>query len=110
MQLEESILFFCFFFKQKTAYEITYGDWSSDVCSSDLLPGKIRDHDVGPGASNAGERLHHRSALVQPAELARGLDHGVLPRHRVGRQRHAELALGPRDDVEVRQGRLDHDD
>ena len=22
--------------KQKTAYEITYGDWSSDVCSSDL--------------------------------------------------------------------------
>ena len=23
--------------KQKTAYEITYGDWSSDVCSSDLL-------------------------------------------------------------------------
>ena len=25
------------FFKQKTAYEITYGDWSSDVCSSDLL-------------------------------------------------------------------------
>ena len=30
------ILFF-FFFKQKTAYEIGTGDWSSDVCSSDLL-------------------------------------------------------------------------
>src|SRR5213595_1417444 len=27
---------FFFFFKQKTAYEITEGDWSSDVCSSDL--------------------------------------------------------------------------
>src|ERR1051325_9450675 len=27
---------FFFFFKHKTAYEITYGDWSSDVCSSDL--------------------------------------------------------------------------
>src|SRR5213082_901725 len=26
-----------FFFKQKTAYEIVSGDWSSDVCSSDLL-------------------------------------------------------------------------
>src|SRR5213075_2471574 len=26
-----------FFFKQKTAYEITRRDWSSDVCSSDLL-------------------------------------------------------------------------
>ena len=25
-----------FFFKQKTAYEIPVGDWSSDVCSSDL--------------------------------------------------------------------------
>jgi len=25
-----------FFFKQKTAYEIKFGDWSSDVCSSDL--------------------------------------------------------------------------
>src|SRR6059036_2770246 len=30
------MLRFFFFFKQKTAYEITYGDWSSDVCSSDL--------------------------------------------------------------------------
>src|SRR5216117_3955724 len=27
---------FFFFFKQKTAYEIRKGDWSSDVCSSDL--------------------------------------------------------------------------
>src|SRR5216110_2648553 len=26
----------CFFFKQKTAYEISSRDWSSDVCSSDL--------------------------------------------------------------------------
>src|ERR1043166_2272310 len=26
----------CFFFKQKTAYEIPKRDWSSDVCSSDL--------------------------------------------------------------------------
>ena len=29
--------FFFFFFKQKTAYEIKECDWSSDVCSSDLL-------------------------------------------------------------------------
>src|SRR5216110_3668842 len=43
-------LFFCF--KQKTAYEISSRDWSSDVCSSDLrlllgvaavdLPGRHR--------------------------------------------------------------------
>ena len=30
------VLFLFFFFKQKTAYEIGTGDWSSDVCSSDL--------------------------------------------------------------------------
>src|SRR3546814_12309668 len=29
--------FFFFFFKQKTAYEMRISDWSSDVCSSDLL-------------------------------------------------------------------------
>src|SRR3546814_3299935 len=30
--------FFFFFFKQKTAYEMRISDWSSDVCSSDLIP------------------------------------------------------------------------
>src|SRR3546814_1679596 len=29
--------FFIFFFKQKTAYEMRISDWSSDVCSSDLI-------------------------------------------------------------------------
>src|SRR3546814_1817083 len=28
---------FFFFFKQKTAYEMRISDWSSDVCSSDLV-------------------------------------------------------------------------
>src|SRR3546814_3007615 len=33
-----SVLCCCFFcFKQKTAYELRISDWSSDVCSSDLL-------------------------------------------------------------------------
>src|SRR3546814_15698376 len=31
-----SCLLFCFF-KQRTAYEMRMSDWSSDVCSSDLL-------------------------------------------------------------------------
>src|SRR3546814_7628159 len=30
-------MFFFFFFKQKTAYEMRISDWSSDVCSSDLI-------------------------------------------------------------------------
>src|SRR3546814_2521759 len=31
------LLVYFFFFKQKTAYEMRISDWSSDVCSSDLL-------------------------------------------------------------------------
>src|SRR3546814_7725296 len=31
------LVFFLFFFKQKTAYEMRISDWSSDVCSSDLV-------------------------------------------------------------------------
>src|SRR3546814_9997528 len=30
------VMYFFFFFKQKTAYEMRISDWSSDVCSSDL--------------------------------------------------------------------------
>src|SRR3546814_17215788 len=30
-----------FFFKQKTAYEMRISDWSSDVCSSDLLAANL---------------------------------------------------------------------
>src|SRR3546814_16242585 len=32
-----------FFFKQKTAYEMRISDWSSDVCSSDLVAVKASD-------------------------------------------------------------------
>src|SRR3546814_5283296 len=33
------VVFWFFFFKQKTAYEMRISDWSSDVCSSDLIAG-----------------------------------------------------------------------
>src|SRR3546814_19608892 len=32
----------CFFFKQKRAYEMRISDWSSDVCSSDLIEIGVR--------------------------------------------------------------------
>src|SRR3546814_9864278 len=36
------VYLFCFFFcKQMTAYEMRISDWSSDVCSSDLLQGEF---------------------------------------------------------------------
>src|SRR5881296_3453280 len=31
------VVSYVFFFKQKTAYEMLLCDWSSDVCSSDLM-------------------------------------------------------------------------
>src|SRR3546814_1550067 len=40
-----------FFFKQKTAYEMRISDWSSDVCSSDLV------HELAFGENLAARRL-----------------------------------------------------
>src|SRR3546814_19696722 len=37
VRFESSDVLLFFFFKQKTAYEMRISDWSSDVCSSDLL-------------------------------------------------------------------------
>src|SRR3546814_5160259 len=48
-------LFFCIlFFKQKTAYEMRISDWSSDVCSSDLIRGQLEKFlEFGSGATDA---------------------------------------------------------
>src|SRR3546814_14580322 len=39
-------MFFFFLFKQKTAYEMRISDWSSDVCSSDLMVSRTADSSV----------------------------------------------------------------
>src|SRR3546814_8850784 len=45
------VMFLFFFFKQKTAYEMRISDWSSDVCSSDLVAPALIDGMIGrPGA------------------------------------------------------------
>src|SRR3546814_5166201 len=46
-------MFLCFFFKQKTAYELRISDWSSDVCSSDR-PRRERSAPMGARAVRAG--------------------------------------------------------
>src|SRR3546814_9545059 len=56
-----------FFFKQKTAYEMRISDWSSDVCSSDLL--SLRRSEVGLRVSTpllrvTAEYLHLDSAAA----------------------------------------------
>src|SRR3546814_7843932 len=58
---------FFFFFKQKTAYEMRISDWSSDVCSSDLLdpagPKALRvcdEHNIPVRRLAPAQRTHCR--------------------------------------------------
>src|SRR3546814_2603372 len=62
-----------FFFKQKTAYEMRISDWSSDVCSSDLIGDELGAvvivdpeylQDAGIGQEGAGAALVERAELV----------------------------------------------
>src|SRR3546814_5660948 len=46
------IIFVVFFFKQKTAYEMRISDWSSDVCSSDLIAPRHRPAEFATVASS----------------------------------------------------------
>src|SRR3546814_4296811 len=46
-----------FFFKQKTAYELRISDWSSDVCSSDLVRIDIARRDSVHGHAKSGALL-----------------------------------------------------
>src|SRR3546814_21178882 len=52
-------MFMFFFFKQKTAYEMRISDWSSDVCSSDLLPTAPARWRAGRRSSRPPSRDHH---------------------------------------------------
>ena len=61
------LFFFCyffFFFKQKTAYEIYQCDWSSDVCSSDLINHYWKTEI---------ESVKHLASSVEASKLALGL-------------------------------------
>src|SRR3546814_7560075 len=53
-----------FYFKQKTAYEVRISDWSSDVCSSDLI------------ALDAVAQIDDRTACID--RLGDALDHLAL--------------------------------
>src|SRR3546814_17280195 len=46
-------LYLCFFFRQKTAYDMRISDWSSDVCSSDLHGPRAGIHQM-PGMLGLG--------------------------------------------------------
>src|SRR3546814_6519348 len=60
------LLFYCilvFVFKQKTAYEMRISDWSSDVCSSDLLDVEVADLAEIEEALVEGRPLLHAPAV-----------------------------------------------
>src|SRR5216117_2378984 len=76
-------LVFFFFFKQKTAYEIRKGDWSSDVCSSDL-----QRHHFGQRAGRPGEDgdlIGHPSTTLEECADGISSEEDVAQRRGVSR-------------------------
>src|SRR3546814_11459637 len=76
----------CFFFKQKTAYEMRISDWSSDVCSSDLSAASCGRVDVGSCVLEHDARIGDEASLVGIIQGDEGRQQGfeggivVLPR------------------------------
>src|SRR5216117_1024407 len=71
------MFFYFFFFKQKTAYEIRKGDWSSDVCSSDLFLKPVRK-----GIPTYHGALYDMVANPRSATVMGLLEEGRLARSR----------------------------
>src|SRR3546814_4651030 len=90
------VFYVVFFFKQKTAYEMRISDWSSDVCSSDLLfdmrrfAGAVKALDHHPAIlCKAGQNRHGGIGIEHVARVQIG-DPLVLfgkgrDRHEIGR-------------------------
>src|SRR3546814_19558993 len=95
-----------FFFKQKTAYEMRISDWSSDVCSSDLLaraavhkrPRFI--HNGRKAARNLGPaRIGHHAI---GAELVAAFLHGEKGRSTLAATFRKRIELRDRRHVGIR--------
>src|SRR3546814_2540024 len=82
-----------FFFKQKTAYEMRISDWSSDVCSSDLVDLVVL-------------RVGIVVAVLGVPELVAGEDHRGSLRQQQRRHEVAFLALAQPDDLRIVGGSL----
>src|SRR3546814_317932 len=95
------IFFFCFF-KHKTAYDMRMSDWSSDVCSSDLIPrldiSKCIDLPGSPG-NQTDTRILPLAAAVRPCKAQCSLvtEHKAagLNLQRVGKRRYCPYVRGP---------------
>src|SRR3546814_9155791 len=63
-----------FFFKQKTAYEMRISDWSSDVCSSDLIAGEVKPGDGSGVTFDASKRVDHKIQRQVDPFIVYGID------------------------------------
>src|SRR3546814_275909 len=93
------VFVFVFFFKQKTAYEMRISDWSSDVCSSDLLTmlkgamaelvigdpallstdvGPVIDEDARRTLEAHKARMAREATLIHEVPLPKGIEHGCF--------------------------------
>src|SRR3546814_3804301 len=70
-------LFICFFFKQKTAYEMRISDWSSDVCSSDLSGADLKN--VLDTLKRTPARMVIYAAYQDPRPVNWMTEHSGLP-------------------------------
>src|SRR3546814_2392464 len=98
-----------FFFKQKTAYELRISDWSSDVCSSELLVAHRRD--AADDEHAAGELDHHRQLVEeQPREehreehLREPEERGALGPELAGCSDAERIGEDRRDDAHAEDG------
>src|SRR3546814_7158908 len=67
-------MFFFFFFKQKTAYEMRISDWSSDVCSSDLRHIGRTDHDRNEPVTKSTHHGRHDNEEDHDQAVSRDQD------------------------------------
>src|SRR3546814_4424877 len=76
MSLVVCVFLGVFCFKQKTAYEMRISDWSSDVCSSDLLHLQVvPEHLIGLVQMERGAGLLlHRAGCQEVVQVRMGMD------------------------------------
>src|SRR3546814_2592222 len=84
-------LCFFFFFKQKTAYEMRISDWSSDVCSSDLVLLEIAADRIQPIA--IALVLVDRFEIDAIAALPMAADDRIVHHDRIGERAGRRVAV-----------------
>src|SRR3546814_4802466 len=86
-----------FFFKQKTAYEMRISDWSSDVCSSDLLVVPARHHAMAAVPHRLADRP--RVSPIKPDRIGQiGRAQRPVP---LARRPMANRAIVGKDPVQI---------